>query len=64
MRITVAESPTVTSMRVVSGPMWQWPPITVAECSWVPGAMVASWPIWTSTSIQVLDGSMMVTPLR
>ena len=64
VRTTDAPSPTVTSVSVVSGPISQRPPMRVAPSSWVPGWMTVSRPMVTSTSIQVVAGSTIVTPAR
>jgi hypothetical protein len=52
----------VTSAKVVSGPIVQRAPIRVPPSSWVPGWMTVSRPMLTSMSIQVVAGSMAVTP--
>ena len=63
-RVTWAPSPTSVSVRVTSGPTTASAPMLVAPSSWVPGSTVVSWPMLTSTSIQVVAGSTMVTPAR
>ena len=64
MRTTVAPSPTVTSVSVVSGPTVAPAATDVRPCSWVPGSRVTSWASSTSTSTQVVAGSTTVTPAR
>ena len=64
VRTTRAPAPTSQSLSVVSGPITASSPTTVAPSSWVPGRIVTSWASTTSASIQVVAGSMTVTPSR
>ena len=61
---TDAPSPTDTSVNVVSGPTPHFVPMRVDPSSWVPGWTTVSRPMVTSTSIQVVAGSITVTPAR
>ena len=61
-RSTVAPSSTRQADSVVSGPITQPEPITVPASSEVPGKSWVSGPIRTSAWIQVVAGSVTVTP--
>ena len=64
MRITLAPSPTWTSVRVVSGPTTASRATVVVPCSWVLGSRRTSSSRVTVASIQVVAGSTTVTPAR